>query len=265
MPQEADFEDFGEVPKSGSFSRHALRSGSPHHDPGLEYEDQDPFPLFLYGDNEPEPPSVEAGLLERLLASRTFKLSVLTALVAIAVGAILALARLFGAFPGDKNPPARASVEPSPMVLVNNLPISRATAPPDATTAPTRQDIAAAFNSVRQQQADNSPPPASPAPPKPAPPPRQLDPDEIAAMIKRARSLIAIGDIAAARLLLTRASDAQEPSAAFLLAQTYDPAVLGAQDARSITPDPAAARNWYQRAAQLGSTDAQQRLAQMKE
>jgi len=49
-------------------------------------------------------------------------------------------------------------------------------------------------------------------------------------------------------------------SAALLLAQTYDPAVLGAQDMRSITPDPAAARIWYQKAAQLGSSDARSDL-----
>ena len=49
-----------------------------------------------------------------------------------------------------------------------------------------------------------------------------------------------------------------------LLAQTYDPDVLGTQDTRTITPDPATARAWYQKAAQLGSTDAQRRLAQMQ-
>ena len=79
-----------------------------------------------------------------------------------------------------------------------------------------------------------------------------------------ARSLIAIGDIAPARLLLERAADAQEASAALLLAQTYDPAVLGTPDMRSVTPDPAMARSWYQKAARFGSLDAQQRLAQMQ-
>jgi TPR repeat protein len=83
-------------------------------------------------------------------------------------------------------------------------------------------------------------------------------------LMKRAKGLIAIGDIAAARLLLERAADAQEPSAALLLAQTYDPAVLGKPDARSITPDPVTARGWYQNAARLGSQDAQRRLDQMR-
>ena len=83
-------------------------------------------------------------------------------------------------------------------------------------------------------------------------------------LMKRAKDMIAIGDIASARLLLERAAEAQEASAALLLAQTYDPAVLGTQDMRSITPEPAMARDWYQRAARLGSADAQQRLAQMQ-
>ena len=96
------------------------------------------------------------------------------------------------------------------------------------------------------------------------PPVRRLDADELATLLKRAKGLIAIGDIAPARLLLERAADAQEPSAALLLAQTYDPAVLGTPDMRSITPDPAKARDWYQKAARLGSLDARQRLAQMQ-
>jgi TPR repeat protein len=33
---------------------------------------------------------------------------------------------------------------------------------------------------------------------------------------------------------------------------------------RSITPDPAMARAWYQKAAQLGSADARRRLSQLQ-
>ena len=91
---------------------------------------------------------------------------------------------------------------------------------------------------------------------------RRLAPDELSNLMRRARSLLAAGDIPSARLLLERAADAQEAGAAFLLAQTYDPVVLGTQDARRIMPDPAAARTWYERAAQLGSIEAQRRLGQ---
>ena len=82
--------------------------------------------------------------------------------------------------------------------------------------------------------------------------------------MSRAKSMLAVGDIPTARLLLERAADAQDATAAFLLAQTYDPVVLGTRDIRTITPDPAMARDWYQKAARLGSAEAQSRLAQLK-
>jgi hypothetical protein len=129
---------------------------------------------------------------------------------------------------------------------------------PTETDAPTRDEIAAAFKIAHQSLAEIRQPPAA------VPPPRRLDADELAALLERAKSMIAIGDIAAARLLLERAADAQEAGAALLLAQTYDPAVLGTPDARSIAPDPATARDWYQKAAQFGSLEALQRLAQLQ-
>lgn len=130
--------------------------------------------------------------------------------------------------------------------------------PRAAREAPTRDEIAAAFKAAHQRRTEIRQPSAA------APPARSIDADELAALMKRAKGLIAIGDIAAGRLLLERAADAQEPSAALLLAQTYDPAVLGKPDARSITPDPVTARGWYQKAARLGSQDAQRRLDQMQ-
>jgi TPR repeat protein len=143
-------------------------------------------------------------------------------------------------------------------------PTASAPTPPAAALAPSREEIAAALKTARQSQGQteiiSQPPVATLA----APPARKLDADTLAGIMNRAKSLMAVGDITSARLLLTRAADAQEASAALLLAQTYDPAVLGTTDMRSITPDPATARSWYERAAQLGSADAQQRLAQMR-
>jgi TPR repeat protein len=102
------------------------------------------------------------------------------------------------------------------------------------------------------------------ASPVAAPSARRLDADELATLMNRAKGLLAAGDIPPARLLLERAADAQEPSAALLLARTYDPEVLGTQDIRNITPDPAMARLWYQKAAQFGSADAERRLTQLQ-
>jgi hypothetical protein len=110
-----------------------------------------------------------------------------------------------------------------------------------------------------------TPPVVGPSPVvMPSPIVRHLDSDEIAKLMNRAKGLLQSGDIPPARLLLERAADAQDAMAALLLAQTYDPEVLGARDARTITPDVVAARAWYQKAAQLGSADAQRRLAQMQ-
>jgi TPR repeat protein len=143
--------------------------------------------------------------------------------------------------------------------------------------APTREEITTAYQSALQSRAPAAAALAAAAPaaseptiaapavaaPNVAPAPRKIDADELATLLKRAKDSLASGDIPVARLLLERAANV-EASAAFLLAETYDPAVLGTPDTRSITPDPAAARLWYQRAAQLGSTDAEQRLAQLQ-
>lgn len=147
-----------------------------------------------------------------------------------------------------------AAVQPAPV-----SPSTVGASPPAATAAPTREEIALALRAAAQQT-----PPEIRQPVAAAPPVRRLDADELATLLKRARGLIEIGDIAPARLLLERAGDAQEASAALLLAQTYDPAVLGTPDSRSITPDPAKAREWYEKAARFGSQDAQLRLSQLQ-
>jgi hypothetical protein len=162
--------------------------------------------------------------------------------------------------------------------------------PPNAlaSASPTRDEIAAAYQSALKgkvavpepvaREASREVAAVTPAAPvvavapavrEPVPaareaaPVRRIDPDELAVLLKRAKSLLAIGDITSARLLLERAADAQEAEAALMLAGTYDPQVLGSQDLRSITPDPAAARVWYEKASQLGSADAKRRLGQL--
>jgi hypothetical protein len=162
-------------------------------------------------------------------------------------------------------------------------PVSEPAPPPSKAELPSREQITAAYQeaikgghtvapSAAAPVAPPAPSAASPAPsataqatPPAAPQARRLSPDDLGALMKRANSLLAIGDIAAARLLLERAADAQEADAALLLARTYDPLVLGTKDARAITPDPAQARIWYRRAAELGSQHAQQRLTQMQD
>jgi TPR repeat protein len=138
----------------------------------------------------------------------------------------------------------------------NQTPAARTVA--TLAVAPSRAEITTAYQTALQSRA-----PAA-AEPVAAPPARRLDADELATLMTRARGLLAAGDIPPARLLLERAADAQEPSAALLLARTYDPDVLGTQDVRNIITDPATARAWYRKAAQLGSADAQRRLSQLQ-
>ena len=105
--------------------------------------------------------------------------------------------------------------------------------------------------------------PATPTENGNAAPSRTLAPEMVAALVSRAKSLLTLRDISAARLLLERAASTRDAEAALLLAQTYDPAVFGVRDRRSITPDPVLARDWYSKAASFGSTEAQERLAQI--
>jgi hypothetical protein len=169
-----------------------------------------------------------------------------------------------------------------------NQPPSIARAPQQQVAMlPSREDISSAYQTALQGQAPAAPPPAAAAPPAPPPlaavapvavvppavtapaptpaaaPVRRMDPEELATLMQRAKNFLASGDLPAARLLLERAADAQEPEAALMLAQTYDPDVIGTRDVRNIIAEPAKARAWYQRAAQLGSADAQRRLAQL--
>ncbi|WP_051379484.1 hypothetical protein [Bradyrhizobium murdochi] len=132
---------------------------------------------------------------------------------------------------------------------------------PEPVAREASNDVVAAINPAAPVAAAA---PAAHEPTREAAPARRIDPDELAALLKRAKGLLAIGDITSARLLLERAADAQEAEAALMLAGTYDPQVLGSQDLRSVTPDPAAARLWYQKAAQLGSPDAKRRLGQLQ-
>jgi hypothetical protein len=240
---------------------------------------EDPVPLFLSDyDGEPDPSEYMA----RLRKDRRFSVSsrILAGLLATA-----AVATLFAMFSSDATrdiivnakdsiaaslPALYAAARPDPAQLTvrdiqlrNPNDSARLSAPASQTpgvrsvttvaVAPTREEITTAYQSALQSRVPAAAAPAAPvsaaAAPVAASPARKLDADELATLMKRAKGMIAIGDIA---------------SAALLLAQTYDPAVLGSQDMRSITPDPAAARTWYQKAAQLGSPDATQRLAQMQ-
>ncbi len=105
-------------------------------------------------------------------------------------------------------------------------------------------------------------PPPTPTPAAPVAPTNAgtLGPAEIAILIRRGEQLLGTGDLSSARVLLRRAAEARDARAAFALASTYDPLVLSKLRVRGFAPDTAAARDWYQRAAELGSREAPARL-----
>jgi hypothetical protein len=69
------------------------------------------------------------------------------------------------------------------------------------------------------------------------------------------------GDVAAARLVYHNLARQNFADAALALARTYDPEILSALAVRGLRPDIAEARVWYEKARDLGSAPAAQRLA----
>jgi len=156
-------------------------------------------------------------------------------------------------------------------------PTSRVGAPPSAAPTPAAAPptplpaepapAAATLPPVAPSPASRAPVPAITAPVLVAPPATPSvatrDRDEVAALLVRARAYLSSGDVAAARLVLRRAADRDDPQAALALGGTYDPAVLKRLGIINFHADPAQAREWYRRAAELGSADASLRLEQL--
>jgi hypothetical protein len=109
------------------------------------------------------------------------------------------------------------------------------------------------------------PPPAEAeigtVPPESAAP--RFDSEETATLLARGRTYLANGDVSAARLALRRAAESGDAQAALALGGTFDPLVLRSLGVVGVAADPAQARVWYQKAAELGSRDAPQRLDQL--
>jgi curved DNA-binding protein CbpA len=111
-----------------------------------------------------------------------------------------------------------------------------------------------------------APPGTSPiwAPPPPTAVPLS-DHNEAAALLARGRASLSNGDVALARVYLRRAAERNDPQAALALGGTYDPTGLRGLGIPNFQAqaDPAKARQWYRRAADLGSAAAASRLEQL--
>ena len=129
-------------------------------------------------------------------------------------------------------------------------------------SAPSRDTLAGAAMS-QQREPSAKAQKATPSTPQAMPPgfvTRQLERDEVVLLVKRGEDFITSGDLSSARLLLQRAAEAGDMHAALALAGTFDPNLL----AQSFAADVVMARFWYERAKQLGSSEAPRRLEQLE-
>ena len=162
--------------------------------------------------------------------------------------------------PSDEpSEPAEAVSAAAPPSDIAAPKFTAAIAPQPPMTEPNRLEIAS--KDTAAPPANNVPAASAGAGPRQT---RSLAPDEIASLRKRGRDLFAAGDIASARLALTRVAEAGDAEGSFLLAGTYDPAMLSNVAVVGIDGDPAKAREWYARAAELGSQEARQRLQALR-
>jgi hypothetical protein len=139
-------------------------------------------------------------------------------------------------------------------------------APQPQQPAPPAQQMAAPPQQPPPQsqprpQAVASLPATTTTPPQPrADAVRELSPNEIAALVRRAQEMLANGDVKAGRALLLRATEARDARAALALAKTYDPIALRQFSSADQGPDLAQARTWYQKAREWGAPEAQRQL-----
>jgi hypothetical protein len=188
---------------------------------------------------------------------------------------------------GDQPDPPSAGEEHGGMSpAVFTPPVSPSTAEPGISRA-TKGDLRLPTGAWPQPDphGDGAPSPVSPttgtAVPSPAagpqrpaaPAPSELssvvpsatgpDREEVAALVSRGQTYLANGEVVSARLVFRRAAEAGDAQAALALGGTYDPLVLKSLGVIGVAADKAQARGWYQKAAELGSREAPQRIDQL--
>jgi hypothetical protein len=113
---------------------------------------------------------------------------------------------------------------------------------------------------IREKEGRSTPPLDTPKPPPGIQP---LDPEEITTLIKRGEEFLKTGDIAGAQISLKRAANAGNAQAALEVGMTFDPVFLSERGVLGFAPDVAQAREWYDRAMKLGSSEASRHLERL--
>ena len=181
--------------------------------------------------------------------------------VSVADAAARSVVVIGGLTPGATVSAGRSVTPTAWRVTVKDLPVEVTPPPGFAGTMDLKVDLHAVDGSIADRAAvrlewlrRNAP-----AAPKPAasPKPRaQHDPGEIAQIIRRGEELMRNGDAASARLMYQRAAESGNATAAFRLAETYDPMVRSI----GLAPDLDRAHRWYAKAKDLGAPQAAERL-----
>ena len=83
-------------------------------------------------------------------------------------------------------------------------------------------------------------------------------------MIQRGDVYLRQGNLAAARQFFRRAADIGLAAAAMRMAATYDPTELAGLSLVGIQADPKEATQWYERAREMGASEAGARLARLQ-
>ena len=194
--------------------------------------------------------SIALGVGFNLLLSRSDSRS---ALVPTSKPAVQASAASISAPP----PPTTVAAIPPSTVPISAPPSPTAVAAIPPSTAPVSPSTAVGAVPATALPVSAPPPPISAA--------AAPDENEIAGLLARGRAYLSDGDVALARVFLRRAAERNDPRAALALGWTYDPAELkglGIPNFQSHA-DPAKAREWYRRAADLGSAAAASRLGEL--
>jgi hypothetical protein len=137
---------------------------------------------------------------------------------------------------------------------------------------------AAAVLPARTEPQPAAKPPAPAAPAKPAVPAVPTAPPEgqiarpsqptyqlaeAMRMLTKGDDLLAAGNVALARLFYQRAAEMGLGSGALALASTFDASELQRRGIAGVQPDAEQARQWYERAKDLGAPEAAERLSNL--
>lgn len=158
--------------------------------------------------------------------------------------------------PLPSDPPVAGAGPAAKALSVTPMPSPEAAAPPPAPPPTPKAPAAPTVAAL----------PPSAVMPAPSVKPPALSPEARAkaqAFVVRGETLRDEGNIASARLFFERAAEAGLAEGAMALGTTFDPHELARLRVHGLKPDIAAARRWYEKARDLGNTQAAGHLARL--